>query len=72
MFDSHGASFNFIFKLFMANYLFLPMAVFAYSHMIQDKDNLFILTHWGRDEMDVISQTTFSMHFIEWKCMNYY
>ena len=29
-----------------------------------------ILTHWGRDKMDAISQTMpFHVHFPEWKCM---
>ena len=28
------------------------------------------LTHWGRDKMDAISQTTFQVHFLEWKCFN--
>ena len=29
------------------------------------------LTHWGRDKMAAISQTIFSMHFLEWKWMNF-
>ena len=28
------------------------------------------LTHWGRDKMNTISQTTFQAHFHEWKCLN--
>ena len=30
-----------------------------------------ILTHWGWDKMVAISQTTFQMHFLEWKCLNF-
>ena len=31
-----------------------------------------VLTHWGRDKMDAIFQTTFfQMDFLEWKCMNF-
>ena len=30
-----------------------------------------ILTHWGQDKMDTFFQTTFSMHFLEWKCTNF-
>ena len=29
------------------------------------------LTNWGQDKMAAISQTTFWMHFLEWKCMNF-
>ena len=29
------------------------------------------LTHWGRDKMADISQMTFEMHFLEWKCINF-
>ena len=29
------------------------------------------LTHWGRDKMDAISQTTLSNAFLEWKCFNF-
>ena len=25
------------------------------------------LQHWGRDKMDVVSQTTVEMHFLQWK-----
>ena len=28
------------------------------------------LTHWGQDEMDAITQTTFQAHFSERKCLN--
>ena len=28
-------------------------------------------THWGRDEMNNISQTTFSNVFFQWKCLNF-
>ena len=31
----------------------------------------FCLTHWGLDKMAAISQTTFQMHFLEWKCLNF-
>ena len=27
------------------------------------------LTHWGRDKMATIFQTTFEIHFLEWKCI---
>ena len=30
-----------------------------------------MLTHWGRDKMAAIFQTTFSNGFFEWKCMNF-
>ena len=29
------------------------------------------LTHWGRDKMAAIFQTTFQMDFLEWKFMNF-
>ena len=29
-----------------------------------------VLTHWGRDKMDAISQTTFQLHCLEGKCLN--
>ena len=29
------------------------------------------LTHWGRGKMTKIFQTTFSIYFLEWKCMNF-
>ena len=28
-------------------------------------------THWGRDKMADIFQTTIYMHFLEWRCMNF-
>ena len=30
-----------------------------------------VLTHWGRNKMAAIFQTTFSNAFFEWKCMNF-
>ena len=29
------------------------------------------LPHWGRDKMTTIFWTTFSMYFLEWKCVNF-
>ena len=34
------------------------------------RDVAAILTYWGQDKMAAILQTTPSMHFLEWKCMN--
>ena len=30
-----------------------------------------VLTHWGQDKMAAVSQATFQMHFLEWKCWNF-
>ena len=29
------------------------------------------LTHWGWNKMAAILQTTFQMHFLEWKCLHF-
>ena len=38
---------------------------------VDNKSSVKNLTHWGRDKMDANSQTTFQMHFREWKSMNF-
>ena len=37
---------------------------------IQSSIHQLMLTHWGREKMDAISQTTFSSAFRKWKCLN--
>ena len=34
-------------------------------------ESYLLLTHWGRDKIAAIFQTTFQMHFLEWKCKNF-
>ena len=41
-----------------------PLCVFGYGF-----DKPLLLTHWGRDKMATILQTTFS--FLSWKCFNF-
>ena len=51
----------------------------GFCRILQRRNNIIVetlprgkqeLTHWGRDKMDAIFQTTFQMDFIERKRMN--
>ena len=39
--------------------------------ILRNIKNVFVLTHWGRNKMDAIFQTTFQMDILEWKCVNF-
>ena len=40
-------------------------------HMVQVRPSAIPLTHWGRDKMAAISQTTLSIAFFQWICLNF-
>ena len=46
--------------------------IYILPHSLVGHKNWLGITHWGCDKMTAILQTTLSMHFVQWKSLNFY